>query len=109
LRFPHVKAETAFAASEWHLIEKQPDEEIEDLPGMGDADVLGIAERAAGDFLRHSTGLSKLAAIAEANHLRQTNFSAPAPSQYETVLMKMVTVSNPRVGSVEHHHYFALR
>jgi hypothetical protein len=63
---------------------------------MGDADVLGIAKRAAGDFLGHSRGLSKLAAIAEANHLRQTYFSAPAPSQYETVPMKRVTLSNPR-------------
>ena len=78
LRFPHVKAETAFAASEWHLIEKQPDEEIEDLLRMGDADVLGIAERAAGDFLGHSRGLSKLAAIAPAKHLRHTSFSSPS-------------------------------
>jgi hypothetical protein len=45
---------------------------------MGDADVLGIAERAAGDFLGHSRGLSKLAAIAPAKHLRHTSFSSPS-------------------------------
>jgi hypothetical protein len=55
----------AFAASEWHLVEKQPDNNIEDLLGMGNADVLGIAKRAAGDFLRHFEGMSKLAAIAD--------------------------------------------
>jgi hypothetical protein len=43
---------------------------------MGDADVLGIAERASGDFLEHSRGLSKLAAIAAAKNLRHTSFSS---------------------------------
>jgi hypothetical protein len=45
---------------------------------MGDADVLGIAERAAGDFLGHSKGSSKLAAIVAAKHLRHTSFGLPS-------------------------------
>jgi hypothetical protein len=49
-----VKAQAAFAAPEWHLIQKHPDKKIEDLLGMGDGDILGIAQRATGDFLRHS-------------------------------------------------------
>jgi hypothetical protein len=44
---------------------------------MGDADVLGIAERAAGDLLGHSRGFSKLAAIAAAKNLRHIGFSFP--------------------------------
>jgi hypothetical protein len=44
---------------------------------MGDADVLGIAERAAGDFLGHSSWLSKLAAIVAAKHLRHTALVPP--------------------------------
>jgi hypothetical protein len=56
LQLPPVKAYAAFAASEWHSIEKPPGKEIEDLLGMGDADVLGVANRATGDFLGHSRG-----------------------------------------------------
>jgi hypothetical protein len=44
---------------------------------MGDADVLGIAERAAGDFLGHSKGSSKLAAIAEAKVSSTRTLFAP--------------------------------
>jgi hypothetical protein len=76
---------------------------------MGDADVLGIAKRAAGDFLGHFRRMSKLAAIAEMKLLRQTNWSrSHVFPRYETVPVTVVVCQIPasaKAGVTINLHY----
>jgi len=61
----------ALAAAEWHLVEKQPDKNIQYLFGIGGSDLLGFAP---GAFL-HFTGSCKNPAIVE--HRRPRTPAAP--------------------------------
>jgi hypothetical protein len=58
-RITAIKAQAAQAAPERHLVEKPPEDIIQDLLGTGDADVLGIATRAP----EHSGKMCKIATI----------------------------------------------
>jgi hypothetical protein len=55
-----VKAQAAIAASERYSIQELSDEKIQDLRGMGTANVLRAAPRAISKFLGHPEYLPKL-------------------------------------------------